>query len=130
MCLRAVVKLHQPDLNKIITTQYKIHMKLFYIAKPKALTSNICLYIVPDTQGPTFIYIPDDITITTDDTDSTIEVSWTDPIAVDGSGEVTLFSSHEPGDRFVVGTTTLVTYTAIDCNDNEMSGEFYVTVGT
>ena len=64
---------------------------------------------------------------------ATAGVSWTPPTATDNSGTQTLTSTHNPGDTFSIGTTT-VTYTSTDDSANTntctfdvvVSGEFYV----
>ena len=59
---------------------------------------------------------------------TTAAVSWTPPTASDNSGTVTsLTSTHNPGDVFDIGTTT-VTYTATDPYLNEALASFTVTV--
>ena len=54
-------------------------------------------------------------------------VSWTAPTATDNCGLVTLVSSHEPGDIFPIGTTTVV-YTATDESGNSSICTFDVVV--
>ena len=58
---------------------------------------------------------------------ATATVMWTPPSATDNSGAVTLTSSHNPGDAFDIGTTT-VTYTATDSSSNEATSAFDVIV--
>ena len=54
-------------------------------------------------------------------------VNWIPPTLIDNCPGTTLNCTHNPGDVFVVGTTT-VTYTAIDANNNSSTGSFTVTV--
>ena len=54
-------------------------------------------------------------------------VSWTAPTATDNSGTQTLTSTHNPGDSFPVGTTT-VTYTSTDGSGNTVTCTFSVDV--
>ena len=56
-----------------------------------------------------------------------ISVYWTEPTAFDNSGVQTLTSSHQPGDVFAVGNTT-VTYTATDASGNMVIESFTVMV--
>ena len=58
---------------------------------------------------------------------ATAVVTWTLPTASDNSGVVTMTSSHNPGDTFSLGVTT-VTYTAIDSSSNLMTYPFTVTI--
>ena len=54
-------------------------------------------------------------------------VNWTPPSASDPSGIKSLTSTHDPGDAFPIGTTT-VTYTATNTNDEVSTCSFDVTV--
>ncbi|MEM1322850.1 MAG: HYR domain-containing protein [Bacteroidota bacterium] len=59
-----------------------------------------------------------------------VTVSWTEPVPTDNcsaSGDITVSSSHDPGDTFPVGTTT-VTYNAIDEAGNASSCSFDINV--
>ena len=54
-------------------------------------------------------------------------MTWTPPTAMDNSGgEVTVISSHNPGDQFSVGTTQ-VTYTFRDFAGNQAQCSFTIT---
>ena len=56
-------------------------------------------------------------------------VTWTEPIATDNSGMTpTVTQTHQPGDRFPVGTTR-VTYTFSDIAGNQAMCFFMVTLG-
>jgi gliding motility-associated-like protein len=55
------------------------------------------------------------------------KATWAAPIFTDNCSAVTVTSSHEPGDEFLLGTTT-VTYTGTDANDNTTRCEFNVQV--
>ena len=71
---------------------------------------------------------PDDITIITNSRSQTVFVSWTPPTATDNSGEeVTITSSHKPGDSFPIGMSTVI-YTATDAYGNEANVSFVVIV--
>ncbi|XP_071496209.1 uncharacterized protein [Diadema antillarum] len=54
--------------------------------------------------------------------------TWTEPTASDNSGHVTLTSTHQPGDTFPIGQTT-VTYTAVDPAGNVANCNFSVVIG-
>ena len=83
--------------------------------------------IFPDNEDPLISGIPADKTQPMDDGFSTAVVTWTPPTASDNSGVVTLTSSHNPGDTFTLGVTT-VTYTAVDSDSNQMTESFTVTI--
>jgi hypothetical protein len=70
------------------------------------------LIIIQDVTPPVIAGCPTDITIATDTSYCSTPVSWTAPTASDNCS-VVLSSTHNPGDTFPVGTTT-VTYTATD----------------
>ena len=84
-----------------------------------------CLLL--DPENPTLSGIPSDITQDTDSGLSTATVSWTEPTESDNSGQVTLTSSHSPGDSFSIGTT-VVSYTATDSSSNTATDSFTITV--
>ena len=66
-----------------------------------------------DTESPVFINkLLENITKVINCTEPTIAVSWDDPNVNDNSGEYTLSSTYEPGDRFPVDESTMVKY---DC---------------
>ena len=71
--------------------------------------------------------MPADVTQNTDSGVSNAVVTWTEPTADDNSGDVTLTSSHSPGDTFAIGTTT-VTYTAVDPSSNIVTDTFAITI--
>ncbi|MBO3696889.1 FG-GAP-like repeat-containing protein [Roseivirga sp. E12] len=81
---------------------------------------------VIDNEDPVLSDVPSDITVNSQDTDCSEIVNWTAPGASDNCS-VSLTSSHNPGDVFPVGTTT-VTYTATDGSGNAVSASFNVTV--
>ena len=77
---------------------------------------------------PVIAGVPSNINQNTDANTNTAAVSWTPPTASDNSGTVaSLTSTHNPGDVFDIGTTT-VTYTATDPYSNEAVASFTVTV--
>lgn len=84
------------------------------------------LLIVADTIGPTLIDCPVDISMASDD-NCQATVTWIPPTATDNCSEVTITASHNPGDTFMAGMTT-VTYTATDEDGNSATCSFVVTV--
>ncbi len=79
-----------------------------------------------DTQNPTLTGVPADILIEGSSSVCAQAVTWTPPVANDNCA-VTLTSTHNPGDIFQEGTTT-VTYTATDGCGATISGSFTVTI--
>ncbi|PHP66731.1 hypothetical protein CSC94_11495, partial [Zhengella mangrovi] len=82
---------------------------------------------VTDGENPVLSGLPSDITQPTDAGLATAVVTWTAPTASDNAPGVTLTSTHNPGDAFPLGETT-VTYTATDAAGNTATGSFKVTV--
>ena len=82
--------------------------------------------VVTDDEDPTIIGCPTDIDITPASSDCNPEVTWNIPQA-DDNCSATLSSTHNSGDSFPVGTTT-VTYTATDASGNTFSCSFDVTI--
>ncbi len=78
--------------------------------------------VIEDVQAPT-IACPNDIVVET----NCFAISWPDAGAGDNCGLATLTSDIPSGSAFGVGTT-VVTYTATDNCDNEISCSFNVTV--
>jgi len=70
---------------------------------------------------------PGDIAVSTAAGGCATTVTWTLPVATDNCGNVVLTSTHQPGDVFNVGTTT-VTYTATDDYNNTKTCSFKVDV--
>ena len=81
-----------------------------------------------DDEKPVISSTPADISQSADCAVTTAVVTWSPPMASDNSGVVTLTSSHDPGDTFSFGATT-VTYTAVDAAANLVTDSFMVTIG-
>ena len=78
-----------------------------------------------DNQDPIIVGCPNNITINTSGACTQV-VNWITPTVTDNCS-ATLTSTHNPGDVFPIGTTT-VTYTAVDPNGNSATCSFDVTV--
>ncbi len=81
---------------------------------------------ITDSEDPVLTNCPTNISQNTDAGLNTSVVNWTPPTASDNC-MFTLSASHNPGDTFVIGTTT-VTYTATDDTGNSVSCSFDVTI--
>jgi len=81
---------------------------------------------VRDVLGPNFSNCPSDIFISQAG-ECEMPAEWTDPVVTDNCELVSVTSSHNSGDMFPSGPTT-VTYTAIDACGNESSCSFVVNV--
>ncbi|NRA74666.1 MAG: HYR domain-containing protein, partial [Planctomycetes bacterium] len=82
---------------------------------------------VNDTEPPTIIRMPDDITVSTEAGICTTNVDWELPDGNDNCAPSTLVSSHQPGTDYSVGIT-VVTYTATDIHGNITKESFSITV--
>ena len=81
---------------------------------------------VSDEELPA-ITCPADVVATANPNTCTVAVSWAPPVPTDNCPDPVLTSTHNPGDQFPVGTTT-VTYTVTDCGGNVVTCSFDVTV--
>lgn len=91
------------------------------------MTSNVSV-VLEDTEDPIFIDAVSNITINANAANCEGEATWTMPTAVDNcTANPTVTSSHNPGDAFPLGATT-VTITATDDENNSSSITFQVTV--
>ncbi|MFQ5446303.1 MAG: HYR domain-containing protein, partial [Saprospiraceae bacterium] len=82
---------------------------------------------VNDTQDPAINNCPANITVDNDPDSCNAVVNWTVPTATDNCPGVVLTSTHNTGEIFPVGTTT-VTYTATDASGNSVTCSFDVIV--
>jgi hypothetical protein len=82
---------------------------------------------VTDSEEPTISGLPTNIGQATDAGSCGAVVTWTLPTAFDNCGTATLTSSHNRGDFFPIGITT-VTYTATDANSNVFTNSFNVNI--
>ena len=82
---------------------------------------------ITDVEMPVIAGTPANITQDNDTGVNGANVTWTAPIASDNDGIDTFVSTHQPGDLFPIGTTT-VTYTATDNSGNETTSSFDITV--
>ncbi len=85
------------------------------------------LITVEDVEDPVLNSCPTSFTQDTDPGVCQASVNWTIPTITDNCPNATLMSTHNPGDIFSLGTTT-VTYTATDASNNSSSCDFDVTI--
>ena len=100
-----------------------------YTATDAAGNVTTCTFnvFVTETQAPVIAGCPSDISVSNDAGICGASVSWVVPVATDNCTLVSFVSTHNPGDIFPVGTTT-VTYTATDAAGNTATCSFDVTV--
>ena len=91
--------------------------------------TSVCSYeiIVNDEEAPVVVDCPTPITVGTDVNECGALVTWTPPTFTDNCTTVNVVSTHNPGDYFAVGTTT-VTYTGTDAAGNQTQCAFDVIV--
>ncbi|MDC0600227.1 HYR domain-containing protein, partial [Flavobacteriales bacterium] len=90
-------------------------------------TTSTFTVTITDDEDPSISGTPEDITQTADAGVCGAAVSYTPPTAADNCGVDSFTSTHDSGDTFAVGTTT-VTYTATDAAGNTTTSSFTVTV--
>ncbi|XP_038058130.1 atrial natriuretic peptide-converting enzyme-like [Patiria miniata] len=90
----------------------------------------VLVFATRDNVKPVFRNCPRQATATVhyESEAENISASWETPTATDNSERVNLTSSHRPGDMFARGTTTNVTYRAVDPSGNEAVCTFLVSV--
>jgi hypothetical protein len=93
---------------------------------PTLADTCIQMIVLKDDEAPIFWECPADTTVSPND-DCIAIVAWTPPVADDNCGLVSVTSTHEPGDTFQIGTTT-VTYVAVDACGNDTMCTFDITV--
>src|SRR5690554_196038 len=100
-----------------------------YTAYDANLNTATCSFdvTVNDTEAPVIVDCPTDITVNNDLGSCDAVVTWTAPTFTDNCTGTTLTSTHNSGDTFPFGTTT-VTYTATDAAGNVQTCSFEVTV--
>ena len=103
--------------------------EVFYTAIDTSGNETVASFVVTviDTQAPQILDLPADITSTNDSGVCGKLVTWALPTATDNCAIDTLTSTHQTGDLFPVGMTT-VTYTANDSSGNSSSASFTVTI--
>lgn len=97
------------------------------IIPPGSIVINPGSVSIEDNTAPSLTSCPADITVHVPNGVSTAIVTWTAPTATDNCPGVMLTSTHNSGDVFPVGTTT-VTYTATDVAGNITICSFDVIV--
>eukprot|EP00057_Strongylocentrotus_purpuratus_P012763 XP_011667237.1 PREDICTED: hyalin-like [Strongylocentrotus purpuratus] len=100
-----------------------------YNATDDAGNTETCTFfvIVSDNEKPVFDLCPSDQDVTTDIGYPTAVVNWTSPTATDNVGIQTLTSTHNSGENFTIGNST-VTYNATDDAGNTETCTFFVIV--
>ena len=122
-CSVTMTSTHDPgDSFPIGTT------KVIYTAKDGYGNTATCTFDihVTDNTRPVFTGCPDDVTVSAS-ADCEATASWAPPTVKDNCTPVVVSSSHKPGTKFKLGTTS-VTYTARDERNNTSTCSFNVTV--
>ena len=82
---------------------------------------------VIDEEDPVIDGVSDDLSQLTDPGQCGAIVNWAPPVSSDNCGLGELVVSHQPGEFFPVGTTTVI-YSQADVNGNLVSAQFDVSV--
>ncbi|MEC9475668.1 MAG: HYR domain-containing protein [Planctomycetota bacterium] len=91
------------------------------------LAQHTFIVTVIDDEDPLMESMPDDISQSTDPGLCGASVNWNAPTASDNCALGELVTSHQPGEFFPVGTTT-VSYSQADENGNVVTAQFFVTI--
>ena len=83
---------------------------------------------VVDHENPVIQNCPHDMVVPADAGACSAVVTWTEPTASDNCGVDSFTSDHDPGETFLGGTETIVTYTARDLHGNTATCSFKITV--
>ncbi|MCC6700553.1 MAG: HYR domain-containing protein, partial [Fluviicola sp.] len=103
-------------------------LQTFTLTDASGLTATYTFTItIVDNEAPVISNCPSNIIASASATSCGNTVSWTAPTVLDNCSAVTMTSTHNPGDVFVVGLTT-ITYTAVDAAGNNSTCTFTVTV--
>lgn len=100
-----------------------------YTATDNVGNSSTCSFTVTvnDTEDPTFVGCPSNISVNNTPGSCDAIVSWVAPISSDNCSVASTISTHNPGDVFPIGITP-VTYTTTDASGNSETCSFEVTV--
>lgn len=100
-----------------------------FVATDESGNTSTCSFdvVVTDVQKPVISNMPANISVSNDASVCGAKVNWTAPTATDNCPGVVLTSTHQSGDLFSIGATT-VTYTATDAYGNSISASFNVIV--
>jgi len=120
----ALVSSHQP--GDIFPTG---ETTVFYTAQDTTgnIVSDQFTVIVNDLEAPIFNGLPAEITVSCDPGVCTAQVNWAEPVAFDNCEILNYTISHQPGDIFALGTST-VSLEASDIHGNQSSATFTVVV--
>ncbi|MCA9321870.1 MAG: HYR domain-containing protein, partial [Planctomycetes bacterium] len=101
----------------------------WYFMDSSGLSGPACHFtvVVEDHEPPTLDPCPTNIEVRATLPSCAQVVTWTPPSITDNCPGAVLSSTHQPGDHFFDGTTTVV-YTATDVGGNVVSCSFDVTV--
>ena len=82
---------------------------------------------ISDAEAPEFTFVPASLSVSNDAGDCGAVVEWNTPEAQDNCGVSGITLSHQSGDQFPVGDTT-VNLTVTDIHGNSTEDSFVVTV--
>jgi gliding motility-associated-like protein len=99
-----------------------------YTAKDVSGNTALCTFnvLVKDQDPPEFTRCPSDTTISTTAVGG-VRYTWKPPVATDECSPPEVTATHQPGEQFPIGATTVV-YTAKDVSGQTSTCSFVVTV--
>ncbi|XP_070547322.1 hyalin-like [Ptychodera flava] len=100
-----------------------------YIATDGSSNTAICSFTVTilDLTAPEILYCPQDMELDLMQDQAVVMANWTEPLAIDNSGQVSWSQDYFSGEEFPVGIT-IVTYVATDPSQNTATCQFTITV--
>ena len=116
-----------PDVTFPITTQGTTTVTWTYDDGNGNTSTQTQDVVIDDVTDPVINNCPGNSTFPADNAGCTAQIIWIAPFATDNCGGVTLTSTHNSGDTFPLGTTTVV-YTATDDAGNTSQCSFDITV--
>ncbi|XP_071802824.1 sushi, von Willebrand factor type A, EGF and pentraxin domain-containing protein 1-like isoform X1 [Asterias amurensis] len=90
-------------------------------------TCGFNVLVIVDSVAPVISDCPADRTETLNTGASSVTITWVEPTMAENTGVFTMTNSHQSGDAFFHGSTT-VTYTLVDIAGNQAICSFVVTV--
>lgn len=99
------------------------------VTNAQGCSAEASITVTGDGEAPAFIFCPGNRTGVLNYQETSISVNWIEPLAIDNCGTtgLTLSSTHQPGDAFSLGTTTVI-YTATDGAGNTSECRFDIIV--
>ena len=97
------------------------------VENARPITTLLQYICVADFEGPTITFCPEDLQVATGANGSFVVPTWEMPNTTDNGDTSTLTSNYD-GEPLPLGSTTSITYTALDASGNMAFCSFSVTI--